>query len=157
MHAMCAVVGRSMDEIRDMLDNQCDDNGGYWDYYFIGGRFFNIIPVRKNVKDRYRTRPPEGETPPDVNGFNFPNLENNWNCKYVTVARVRNIDRDECDRLHLSGCLDPLHPASALVHFVDGSYSGLIDDMGMAHELIRHLFNSPVYQGHYIAIVDYHY
>ena len=154
MHALCTVVAKRIEDIQDIMDAKCDE--GCWDYATIGGRYDRIIPVSPNTKDIF-----EGHNFPfnhddyAENGFPFHNIGNNLNCKYVSAARVRNINRDEVKRLDDAHLINPLNPYS---YILDGEF----DNAEMTVEIngqgaLLNYINDPKHSYYYLAIIDYHY
>jgi len=154
MHALCAVIGRNLHDIHQMIDYRCDC--GDWDYASIGGRYENTIPVHKNSIDRFRNYYPEANNLPE-NGFPYPTIDNNPNCKYFSVARIRQIDLQECMRITQESLVNVSRPYSILVHFLDDSYSDFIEDEVIALSVWNTIVTNPRYSGYYVAVVDYHY
>lgn len=155
MHAMCAIVGKTITDIYTLMERQCDI--GLWDYSNIGGRYLNTIPISKNCQNQHPVDFPFLDERPEVNGFIGDPMANNLNCQYVSLTRIRNINKEECERLHLCNHLDILHPAAVLIKYLDNSISDLIEDRNMSHEMLMDLINNPRYKSFYIAVVDYHY
>ena len=155
MHALCTVITKNVQNINNIIDNRCE--GGDWDYASIGGRYDRIIPVSPKVKDLF-----EGHNFPfnhdeyAENGFPFHVIENNLNCKYVSIARIRNINREEVSRLDRANLINPLHPYSYILEGDDGCASEeiVVDNEGL--DRLLDYVNDPKHSYYYLAIIDYH-
>lgn len=153
MHALCTIVAKSIPTIQRFIYERCVY--GDWDYASIGGRYDRIIPVSKKAKDIYEgVFNDEGYA---ENGFPFHNIENNLNYKYVSVARVCNIKRDEVERINSHNLINPFNPYSYILEEDDGSQGPeyMVDDYGI--DRLMDFVNNPRHSKYYVAIVDYHY
>lgn len=156
MHALCTIVAKSIPTIHRFIDDRCECRD--WDYAVIGGRYDRIIPVSKKVKDIYEGMNfPFNNDDYAENGFPFHNIENNLNYKYVSVARVRNIKRDEVERLNSYHLINPFNPYSYILEEDNGCQGPeyLVDDYGT--DILMNFINDPRHSGYYVAIVDYHF
>ena len=156
MHALCTIVAKSIPTIHRFIDDRCECRD--WDYAVIGGRYDRIIPVSKKVKDIYEGMNfPFNNDEYAENGFPFHNIENNLNYKYVSVARVRNIKRDEVERLNSYHLINPFNPYSYILEEDNGCQGPeyLVDDYGT--DILMNFINDPRHSGYYVAIVDYHF
>lgn len=155
MHALCTVVAKSIPTIHQFIDDRCES--GDWDYASIGGRYDRIIPVSKNVKDVYEgINFPFNDGDYAENGFPFHNIPNNENYKYVSIARVRNIKRDEVERLNNHHLINPFNPYSYILEDNgDQSQEFIVDDYGT--DMLMAYVNDPRHSGYYVAIIDYHF
>lgn len=156
MHALCTIVAKSIPTIHRFIDDRCECRD--WDYAVIGGRYDRIIPVSKKVKDIYEgVNFPFNNDEYAENGFPFHNIENNLNYKYVSVARIRNIKRDEVERLNSYHLINPFNPYSYILEEDNGCQGPeyLVDDYGT--DILMNFVNDPRHSGYYVAIVDYHF
>ena len=156
MHALCTIVAKSIPTIHRFIDDRCECRD--WDYAIIGGRYDRIIPVSKKVKDIYEGMNfPFNNDDYAENGFPFHDIENNLNYKYVSVARVRNIKRDEVERLNSYHLINPFNPYSYILEEENGCQGPeyLVDDYGT--DILMNFVNDPRHSGYYVAIVDYHF
>lgn len=156
MHALCTIVAKSIPTIHRFIDDRCECRD--WDYAVIGGRYDRIIPVSKKVKDIYEGMNfPFNNDEYAENGFPFHNIENNLNYKYVSVARIRNIKRDEVERLNSYHLINPFNPYSYILEEDNGCQGPeyLVDDYGT--DMLMNFINDPRHSGYYVAIVDYHF
>lgn len=156
MHALCTVVAKSIQTIHRFMDDRCEN--GDWDYASIGGRYDRIIPVSKKVKDFYNgINFPFNDDGYAENGFPFHNIENNLNYKYVSIARIRNIKRDEVERLNNHHLINPFNPYSYILEENNGDQSPeyIVDDYGT--DILMDYINDPRHSGYYVAIIDYHF
>lgn len=156
MHALCTIVAKSIPTIHRFIDDRCECRD--WDYATIGGRYDRIIPVSKKVKDIYEgMRFPFNNDDYAENGFPFHNIENNLNYKYVSIARIRNIKRDEVERLNSYNLINPFHPYSYILEEDNGCQGPeyLVDNYGT--DILMNFINDPRHSGYYVAIVDYHF
>ena len=155
MHALCTIVAKNMRLVNNIMNEMCDC--GNWDYYTIGGRYINCIPVRKNTKQLFPSPVPI-DVPIEVNGFPYADtLQNNPNCKYVNVARVRNIDIQEMQRLDDMHLLNAYKPYSFILCENENEcwQERLIENEGNLRllEFIR----EPRHSFYYVVTVDYHF
>lgn len=150
MHALCTIIAKRPLDIYDIL--QQGEENGRWDYATVGGRYNNIIPVGKNAKSHTRF----------VGGFLqdgiCPFEQENPNCKYVSMTRLRNVKIDECERQSANNYLSPLAPYSIII----STPMGCVDEMELDSAdkaSILALINSLIstYGDYYIAVVDYHF
>lgn len=156
MHALCTIVAKSIPTIHRFIDDRCECRD--WDYAVIGGRYDRIIPVSKKVKDIYEGMNfPFNNDEYAENGFPFHNIENNLNYKYVSIARIRNIKRDEVERLNSYNLINPFHPYSYILEEDNGCQGPeyLVDNYGT--DILMDFINDPRHSGYYVAIVDYHF
>lgn len=156
MHALCTIVAKSIPTIQRFIDDRCECRD--WDYAVIGGRYDRIIPVSKKVKDIYEGMNfPFNNDEYAENGFPFHDIENNLNYKYVSVARVRNIKRDEVERLNSYHLINPFNPYSYILEEDNGCQGPeyLVDNYGT--DILMNFINDPRHSGYYVAIVDYHF
>lgn len=156
MHALCTIVAKSIPTIHRFIDDRCECRD--WDYAVIGGRYDRIIPVSKKVKDIYEGMNfPFNNDEYAENGFPFHDIENNLNYKYVSVARIRNIKRDEVERLNSYHLINPFNPYSYILEEDNGCQGPeyLVDDYGT--DILMNFINDPRHSGYYVAIVDYHF
>ena len=159
MHALCAIITKTRDEVQNIIHNHCDEDNenAYWDYALIGGRYANIIPVGNNVKNYERQSGPFRDIGLDECPFNGVHDFVAGDCKYVSVARIRNILRAECERQDRYGLLSPFKPYTIII-----SQNGdiIIDtDLeeqgpGVKAEVMGFIKTHPNY---FLTIVDYHY
>lgn len=158
MHKFVAVVTKWPNRVHAIMNNKCESQD--WDWAVIGGRYGNLIPVKKNSKDI-----PGLLTFPEVggdNGFPFVGIDNNENLKYVSAARIRNIDRNECNRLKRLGKLNILEPYSVIIdedEFMEEEFCLVQeDDTEAMHHLntYTNYLNRPDRQHWYAIIVDVH-
>ena len=148
MHCFCLVIHKKQQDLHTLLNSWCDENNGRWDYASIGGRYRNIIPVSILTKS----------LDPSVSAhpFDNPDYGGDPHCKYVDVARVRNINIDEAIRMRDEHELSVLHPYSFII--ADYMWG---DDDPIEVELARDadmydILTNPKYQSWYITAVDYH-
>ena len=156
MHALCTIVAKSIPTIHRFIDDRCECRD--WDYAVIGGRYDRIIPVSKKVKDIYEGMNfPFNNDEYAENGFPFHDIENNLNYKYVSVARIRNIKRDEVERLNSYHLINPFNPYSYILEEDNGCQGPeyLVDNYGT--DILMNFINDPRHSGYYVAIVDYHF
>lgn len=149
MHALCTVIARRPSDIYNILQQGVEENK--WDYATIGGRYCNIIPIGKNAKGCNRLT---GYLEDGVCPFE----QENPNCKYVSMARLRNIKVDECDRQSVNHYLSPLAPYSIIINTPMGQVDEMefdSADKASILELINML--RTTYGDYYIAAVDYHF
>lgn len=153
MHALCTVVAKTPDRIRHIIDNLCEDR--YWDYCLIGGRYDRIIPVNKNVEDMLEgyNFPFNDEEYPE-NGFPFHTIDNNLNCKYVSIARIRGINKEEVKRLDEAHLINPFKPYSYILDD-ENVREIFVEDEGI-EQLMKYI-NNPRHAFYYLAVVDYHF
>lgn len=154
MHALCTVVAETPDKIHQIIENMCER--GYWDYGLIGGRYDCIIPVGKNVDDlREGYHFPFNENDFYAeNGFPYNGVaENNLNCKYMSIARIRGIDRDEVKRMQDLELLSPFKPYSYILG--EDADELFVEDEGT--ETLMKYINNPRHAFYYLAVVDYHF
>lgn len=150
MHMCCTMIVKNYSRFWDIADDKC--NEGEWDYYSIGGRYSNLIPVSrrcKNVRDAERGLEWRGD------GDQYTP---NPNLKYVDVARLRNIDKNEVATISLCGFINIFQPYEIMIEQLDGTIRELrLDDCTI--EQIRHIYdylNDPRVQSYYVFIVDAH-
>jgi hypothetical protein len=156
MHALCTVVAKSINNIHRFIDDRCEH--GDWDYASIGGRYDRIIPVSKNTRDYYdNINFPFNDEGYAENGFPFHVIPNNTELKYVSLARVRNIKRDEVARLEEHHLINPFHPYSYILETEDGDQSQeyVVDEYGT--DLLMAYINDTRHSYYYVAIIDYHF
>ena len=159
MHALCAVITKTKNEVQDIIYNHCDEanEDAYWDYAIVGGRYANIIPVGHNVKTHERQTEPFRDVVLGECPFNGVNNFVPGDCQYVSVARIRNILKHECERQINHGLLSPFKPYTIIIS-KDGDI--IIDtDLeeqgpGVKAEVAGFIETHPNY---YLTIVDYHY
>jgi len=156
MHALCTIVAKSIQTINQFINDRCDT--GEWDYASIGGRYDRIIPVSPKVKDYFEgINFPFNNDEYAENGFPFHAIENNWDCKYVSVARVRNINREEVRRLNNNNLINPFYPYSYILEDAEGNQSieYVVGEMGT--DILMDYINDPRHSYYFVAIIDYHY
>lgn len=155
MHILCTMVAKSVNQIHRFKYDRCE--GGYWDYADIGGRYDRIIPVSKNVTDLFEgINYPFNDDGYADNGFPFHTIENNLNLKYVSIARIRNIDAAEVARLEEHHLINPYHPYSFILEEEDGMQSEeyMVDEVGTGP--LMDFINDPRHASYYVAVIDYH-
>lgn len=146
MHALCTLITERTDNIDRILDERCftEDGDGEWDYAMVGGRYNNLIPIKKASK-RLLDTPTE---PEDIRLQHYDN-------RFVSVAKIRTIDTDTLNDMYSRLYLNPLNP-----------YRLLIPDEGIDIEDIRQqddevatmiLEYMKLHPTHIMVIVDYHY
>ena len=148
MHCFCVIIHKKRRDLRTLFDDWCNEDNGRWDYAMIGGRYRNIIPVSILTK----SIDPAASAHP----FDNPDYGGDPNCKYVDVARVRNVNIDEAIRMGGEHEISVLCPYSFVI--ADYDYDG---NEPYEQELprgmdIRDLLMMPKYQSWYITAVDYH-
>lgn len=156
MHALCTIVAKSVRNIHRFMDERCEN--GDWDYASVGGRYDRIIPVSHRTKDLYEgVNFPFNDGDYAENGFPFHNIENNLNFKYVSIARVRNIKRNEVARLEANHLINPFHPYSYILEDGYGcqTMEYIVDEQGT--DFLMDYINDPRHSNYYLAIIDYHY
>lgn len=156
MHALCTIVASSPNAIHQAIHDQCECRN--WDYASIGGRYDRIIPVSKKTKDIMEgINFPFNDDGYAENGFPFHNIPNNWDYKYVSIARIRNIKRDEVQRLEDNNLINPFHPYSYILEdeYGDMSEEIFVENSGL--ERLMNYVNDPRHSYYYVAIIDYHF
>jgi len=155
MHALCVMIAKSINQIERFKNDRCEY--GNWDYAVIGGRYDRIIPVSKKVKDIYEgINFPFNDDEYAENGFPFHNIMNNFNYKYVSIARIRNIKRDEVERINDAHLINPFNPYSYILEYEDGTQSPeFICEQDGVGQLMEYI-NDPRHASYYLAIIDYH-
>lgn len=148
MHCFCMIIHRKKQDLRTLFNKWCDEDNGRWDYAMIGGRYRNIIPVSILTK----SLDPSASAHP----FDNPDYGGDPNCKYVDVARVRNINLEEAMRMEGEHEISVLHPYSLVI--ADYEYG---NDDPYEQELppgtnIYDILTMPRYQSWYATAVDYH-
>lgn len=154
MHALCAVVGRTLQDIDRCLQDHQENEA--WDYAMVGGRYCNLIPVGKKVKLINSGGWPEL---PGATNFPYPERMNaNPDCQYTNIARIRNINHDERIRMRDGGGLDILCPYNAIICHPDGGYEWIDIDYGTQDDRDRFtdFVSHPSRSYWYVAVVDYH-
>lgn len=153
MHVFCTAIARNLREISEIMHYYQDDA---WDYVGVGGRYANIIPVGKNCKLHGG-----GGIDMGLQDGIFPfvnNIDPNPDCKYTSVARLRNIDMDECMRLHQRGYLNPFTPYNLILYHEDGGMEFL--EWGEMNEQARARYlewmTAPHRQSWWLVILDAH-
>lgn len=149
MHALCTIIAKRPSDIYDIL--QQGEEADRWDYATIGGRYCNIIPIGKNAKGckRLIAYLEDGVCPFE---------QGNPDCKYVSMARLRNVKINECERQLASHYLSPLAPYSIIIDTPIGQVDEMefdSADKASILELINTLITA--YGDYYIAVVDYHF
>ena len=156
MHALCTIVTKSLNTLHRFMDDRCES--GDWDYATIGGRYDRIIPVSPKTKDYFEgTNFPFNDDGYAENGFPFHNIANNLNCKYVSLARVRNIKRNEVARLNANNLINPFNPYSYILEDPYGNQSieYIVEDVGT--DILMNYLDNPQHQSYFVAIIDYHF
>ena len=156
MHALCTIVTKSIAMIYRFIDNKCVC--GDWDYASIGGRYGHIIPVSKKVKDIHEDEIfPFNDDGCAENGFPYHDIENNLNYKYVSIARVRNIKRNEVERINNHHLINPFNPYSYILEEENGGQGPeyIVDYHGTG--MLMDFINDPRHSGYYVAVIDYHF
>lgn len=154
MHALCTIVASRLSDISAAMEYYQDNA---WDYASIGGRYSNLIPVGKKCKDIYA-----GYGWPDIPRHVFPypeRMEGNENCKYVNVARIRNINQAECQRIRDGGGLSPWEPYTLILCHEDGGFEWM--DWEESPRDVRNVYqaflNDTKRKSWWMAVIDYHY
>lgn len=156
MHALCTVISKRIDSIHQVIYEQCDCRN--WDYADIGGRYDRIIPVSKKTKDIMEGRNfPFNDEGYAENGFPFHAIENNENLKYVSIARIRNIDREEVRRIQNADLVNPFNPYSYILEDDSGYFTEEIFTEDRGIEQLMDYINDPRHSYYYLAIIDYHF
>jgi len=156
MHALCIIVAKSITNIHRFIDDRCEY--GDWDYASIGGRYGNIIPVSQKTKDYYAgIHFPFDNEGYAENGFPFHNIENNLNFKYVSLARVRNIKRNEVARFEANHLINPFHPYSYILETEEGDQTEEYSVRECGTDLLMDYINDPRHSYYFVAIIDYHF
>lgn len=156
MHALCVIVTKSLTNLHRFIDDRCEV--GDWDYATIGGRYDRIIPVSPKTKDYFEEiNFPFNEGEYAENGFPFHEIANNPHCKYVSVARVRNIKRNEVARLNANHLINPFFPYSYILENQEGDQSQeyVVEDVGT--DILMDYINDARHQSYFLAIIDYHF
>ena len=115
MHVLCTVIARSLREVQEVMDYYQDDA---WDYVNVGGRYSNIIPVSRRCK-LYGGRVAGQELTDGIFPFG-PDIDPDPDCRYTSIARLRNVKQGECLRLHERGFLTPFAPYNLILYHEDG-------------------------------------
>ena len=149
MHCFCLIIHKKKRDLTELFEDWCDENVGHWDYAMIGGRYAGVIPVSLAVK-------PVGHQVEAPTRFNNPDYGANPECKYVSMARVRNVRLEEAAAMEGEHEISVLHPYSFAI--VDYEYD---HDEPIEIELARDtdmydILTSPKYQSWYVTAVDYH-
>lgn len=158
MHKFVAVVTPHVDRVMRIIDNKCESRD--WDWAVPGGRYANLIPVSK------RCQPIRGMLTIGAdgmeNGFPWRDIPNNDVLKYVSGARIRNINVGECARLKQLGKLTIFEPYSVIIdeEEYDEEEFCLVDedcDEAVHHRMAySNYIHRPDRQHWYVVIVDVH-
>ena len=157
MHALCTVVAKSREAINRIIEDMAES--GQWDYGIIGGRYDRLIPVGHKVKDYQPRNFPFNDTEMYAeNGFPFPGRENNFDCKYVSIARIRNVKWGEVGRMETLGIPTITNPHS----YILGSDNGIdhSDEIFVTEDTTAALcdyLTVPLHSSYFIAVIDYHF
>ena len=156
MHAVCTVVTKNLHMITDIIENKTND--GDWDYANIGGRYSNSIPVKKNTKNLFRNMGLNIEEyyPNGYPYYYTQYLTNNNDCKYVSVARLRNIDLEEMRLLRANNLLDPFNPYRYILCENEDNYNEFETNQH-GNELLLDFIHEPRHSFYYVAVIDYHF
>lgn len=152
MHCFCAVIHKHKRDVYSLIDNWCDEDYGRWDYASIGGRYSYCIPVGRNSKliegyvESVHVLPFGGEI--------GENPEKNEKCKYVNMAKIRNINLEEVARMKFDYGLSIANPYSYVLIREDDNYED-VDEITNTNDVWQ-ILNMPQYQGWYITAIDYH-
>lgn len=154
MHALCTIVGSRLQDIESALEYYHENE---WDYATIGGRYSNLIPVGKKSKVIHT-----GSAWPDMEREAFPypeRMQGNENCKYVNIARIRNINQEECLRILQGGGLSPFEPYTLILCHEDGGFEWMDweESPPEVKAVYRAFLNDTRRKSWWMAVVDYHY
>ena len=159
MHAycLCLTKRRHPVDIIDRLSQFCE-NEDVADWFFLGGRFSNFLPVSSNTKyiDGYEgghriDAPPKGEPPLGMRTYAS-------HIKWVNAAKISKIRYDQISRAQERGETDVSRPYAFFIDLPDGSFEYLPNEDG--HISLNDLWFSryDVLDGKTLAVVmDIHF
>ncbi len=149
MHALCTIIAKNRNIIYEVMENYTyneDTGDGEWDYALIGGRYENLIPLRRNAKNKLDYSTPHGQLPTRLQ--EYPN-------EFVSIAKNRSVDvLAMCDIVE-SGYITALVPYRLIIPELGIDEQDIpAGDRDMAGFILEYMRQHPT---HTIAVVDYHY
>jgi hypothetical protein len=149
VHLFYTLIIKNRGRLYDIGDDKCNEDE--WDYYTIGGRYANLLPISKRCKMYHQDLSP-------IWVWDTENYHGNTNLHFVNIARLRNIDRTELLRMDVAGCINPFQPYVIIVEQLDGTLKEMKpEDMSPIEETwLRNYLNDPRVQSYYAVLLDVH-
>lgn len=150
MHIMCLILAKTHRRIREFISERL--NEGDWDYFDIGGRYGNIIPVSQKCKNYCAADVGNGMWIQPYVYAPLPGI------KYVNVTRCRNIQHNECSRMLTTNAPSIYKPHELIIERPDGQMYSIQNNDNHpinTNEIIA-LLGEPRHQSYFVYIIDYH-
>ena len=156
MHALCTIIAPTIVHINHIVNEYSMRNE--WDYCNVGGRYSNLLPISKRTKKAKSEEHGIGLEGLVDGEFPYHDLDANPNCFYTDIARIRQIDFGEIDRLRAHGRLTGLDPYRLIVMTPTGITDFMVDETSpAAMQMMRDYIRHPAHGYYYAVVIDYHY